>query len=317
MENSKPLNRLNGSGGRHTPTAEAVRMRLLAASIVRPSALERKAVMRVIERERKIAIIHALCNGMSLRAASRIFNTHRTAIQHLLVRVGENCERLMAEHMRNVDCRYLECDEIWTFCGKKERRLKPEERGDPGLGDQYVFFAIDHETKVIPAWALGKRNMGTALQFLGRLKGTLNGVRPQISTDEWRGYEDTIEQVFGVDVDFGTVHKEYESVAVGPGRYAPPRVSGVVKTIRKGQPDEGRICTSIVERNNLTIRTFQRRFTRLALGFSRKIENLRAAVALQFAYWNFVWIPRTLRITPAMAARVTDHVWEVSDLLGE
>lgn len=185
------------------------------------------------------------------------------------------------------------------------------------MGDQYVFFAIDHETKVIPAWALGKRNMGTALQFLGRLKGTLNGGRPQLSTDEWRGYEDAIEQVFGIGVDYGTVHKDYESVAVGPGRYAPPKVSGVTKRVWKGTPDQNKICTSIVERNNLTIRTFQRRFTRLALGFSRKIENLRAAVALQFAYWNFVWIPRTLRITPAMAAGVTDRVWEVGDILGE
>lgn len=118
-------------------------------------------------------------------------------------------------------------------------------------------------------------------------------------------------------MDYGTVHKEYESVAVRPSRYAPPRVSGTVKRVYKGRPDEAKICTSIVERNNLTIRTFQRRFTRLALGFSRKIENLRAAVALQMAYWNFCWIPRTLRITPAMAAGVTDHVWEVSDLLGE
>lgn len=150
--------------------------------------------MRVIERERKIAIITALCNGMSLRSTSRIFDTHRTAIQNLLVRVGANCEHLMAERMYGLGCRYLEADEIWTFCGKKERRLKAD---------------------------------------------------------------------------------------------------------------------------NLTIRTFQRRFTRLALGFSRKIENLRAAVALQMAYWNFVWIPRTLRITPAMAAGVTDHVWEVLDLLGE
>ena len=273
--------------------------------------------MRVIERERKIAIIHALCNGMSLRAASRIFDTHRTAIQNLLVRVGDNCERLMAEHMRGVDCPNLELDELWTFCQKKERRLSPVEKLNPDLGDQYLFFAIDRETKIIPAWTLGKRTLPTAIKFLGRLKGSLNGTRPQISTDEWRGYEDAIEQVFGADVDFATLHKEYQSVPVGPGRYAPPRVSGTVKRARKGRPDMDRVCTSIIERNNLTIRTFQRRFTRLALGFSRKIENLRAAVALQMAYWNFCWIPRTLRITPAMAAGVTDHVWEVSDLLRE
>ncbi len=272
--------------------------------------------MRVIERERKVAIIHALCNGMSLRATARTLNTHRTAIQDLLVRVGANCERLMAEHMRKVECRYLEADEIWTFVGKKERRLKGEEKLNFELGDQYVFFAIDRETKLIPAWALGKRTTRTALDFLNRLKGTLNGQRPHISTDDWRGYEDAIERVFGMNVDYGTVHKQYVASNPGPGRYSPPRVSGVVKRSRKGNPNYFMVSTSIVERNNLTIRTFQRRFTRLALGFSRKLLNLRAAVALQMAYWNFVWIPRTLRVTPAMAAGITSSPWEVDTLLG-
>ena len=119
-------------------------------------------------------------------------------------------------------------------------------------------------------------------------------------------------------MDYATITKEYESVAVGPGRYAPPKVSGVVKSVRKGNPDESRICTSIVERSNLTLRTMQRRFTRLALGFSRKMENLRAAVALHFAYYNFVWQPRTLGgLTPAMAAGATDRLWDVADLVGE
>jgi IS1 family transposase len=273
--------------------------------------------MRVIERERKVAIINALCNGMSLRSTARVFNTHRTAIQDLLVRVGENCERLMTEHMRNVDAQYLEADEIWTFCGKKERRLKGDEKFNFNLGDQFLFFAIDHKTKLIPAWALGKRTSATALQFLNRLKGTLNGNRFQISTDEWIGYENALERVFGADVDYGTIHKTYEAPNPGPGRYAPPRVSGINKQIVAGHPEYFTVGTSIVERNNLTIRTFQRRFTRLALGFSRKMENLRAAVALQMAYYNFVWIPRTLRVTPAMRPGLVSSPWEVSDLLGE
>lgn len=271
--------------------------------------------MNVLKPEKKLAVLSMLVEGNSIRSTSRVTGVHKKTIMRLLVEVGQHCERLMNEHMRDLNCRYLELDEIWTFCGKKERRLKAEEKLNQNLGDQYVFFGIDHETKLIPAWAVGKRTIGTALPFLHRLKGTLNGCRPQISTDEWRGYEDTIEQVFGADVDYATLHKEYESVPVGPGRYAPPRVKGVTKKVLKGRPDEGRVCTSIVERNNLTIRTMQRRFTRLALGFSRKIENLRAAVALQFAYWNFCWIPRTLRITPAMAAGVTDRVWDLDELL--
>jgi IS1 family transposase len=272
--------------------------------------------MRVIERERKVAIVNALCNGMSLRAVARLTNTHRTAIQDLLVRVGENCERLMAEHMRGVEARYLEADEIWTFVGKKERRLRNEEKLNFELGDQFVFFAIDRDTKLIPAWALGKRTKATAIEFLSRLKGALNGQRPHISTDDWRGYEDAIEIVFGANVDYATISKQYVASNPGPGRYSPPRVSGIVKRERKGRPEYLIVSTSHVERNNLTIRTFQWRFTRLALGFSRKLANLRAAVALQMAYYNFVWIPRMLRVTPAMAAGIVSSPWEVEALLG-
>lgn len=224
----------------------------------------------------------------------------------------------MYEHMRGLECRYLEADELWTFCRKKEVRLTPAEKLNPELGDQYLFFCIDHETKVVPAWALGKRNSATMLQFLVRLNGALNGQRPQISTDGWQGYVDTIDQVFGLDVDHAVLVKEYESVAIGPGRYAPPRVSGVKKWAEIGHPDERYICTSIVERHNLTVRTMQRRFSRLVLGFSRKVENLQAACALHWAYYNFVWQPRTLGgVSPAMAAGATDRLWDVAELVGD
>src|SRR5207247_561032 len=146
--------------------------------------------------------INALCNGMSLRACARMFNTHRIAIQNLLIRVGMNCDRLMMEHMRKIDCRNLELDELWTFCGEKQGRLRGDEGLNPDLGDQYVFFGIDHDTRVIPAWAVGKRTNETALVFLYRLKEALNGCRSQVSTDACGGYEDTIEQVFGADVDY-------------------------------------------------------------------------------------------------------------------
>jgi IS1 family transposase len=262
-------------------------------------------------------IINALCNGMSLRGCSRTLNTHRTAIQRLLVCVGENCERIMQDQMRGVDCKYLEIDELWTFCGKKERRLRPDEANNPDLGDQYVFFALDNETKLAPAWAVGKRDAQTALVFLKRLQGSLNGNRPHISSDAWGAYPDLIDRIFGIEVDYASVSKQYESVPVGPGRYAPPRVSGISKTAWMGRPEFSKVTTSHIERSNLTIRTMQRRFTRLALGFSRKMENLRAAVALHFAYYNFVWQPRTLGgLTPALAAGVTDRLWNVGDLIG-
>ena len=271
--------------------------------------------MRVLKHDRKVAIINALCNGNSLRATSRLTDTHRTAIQNLLVRVGQRCERLMLEKMRDLDCKYLELDELWTFCGKKERMLTPIEKLDLSLGDQYLFLAIDRESKLIPAWELGKRTSSTAMRFLQKLQGSLNGVRPQVSSDAWFGYADTVERAFGADVDYAQITKIYETEPTGRGRYAPPRVTEVVSSVISGNPNKDMICTSIVERTNLTVRTMQRRFTRLGLGFSRKLENLRAAVALHLAYYNFVWIPRTLRVSPAMAAGVAERLWAVEDLL--
>jgi IS1 family transposase len=271
--------------------------------------------MNVLPLDRQIDIINGLCNGMSLRACSRVFNTHRTAIQNLLVRVGRNCDDLMTQNMKGLDLRSLEMDELWTFCRKKERMLTKAEKKRSDLGDQYLFFAIDRETKVIPAWALGKRTGSTALEFLGRLSLTLNGTIPQVTTDAWAGYTDAITFMFGRDVNYAQLTKTYEAENPGPGRYAPPKVSEVVSTVISGEPDPKFVCTSIVERSNLTVRTMQRRFTRLALGFSKKLENLKAAVALNFAYYNFCWIPRTLRVTPAMAAGATDRLWDVADLL--
>lgn len=273
--------------------------------------------MNRLAKEKKIQIIQGLCEGLSLRSASRLFGVHRTTIMKLLVRVGENCEQIMANHMKDVDVERLEIDEIWTFCGKKQMRLKGPERRDPLLGDQYVFYGIDPVTKLVPVWEIGKRDGATTLAFLTRLKGSLNGCRPQISTDAFAPYPDAIDAVFGTDVDYASIRKEYASVPVGRGRYAPPKVTSVSKRVHMGEPDQRYISTSICERSNLTLRTFQRRFTRLSLGFSRKMENLIAAVALHFAYYNFVWIPRTIEATPAMMAGVTNRIWEIDDLVGD
>ena len=272
-----------------------------------------------LPKDRKVQVIDGLCNGMSLRACSRVFHTHRTAIQRLLVRVGARCDQLLDEQMRDLDLDRLELDELWTFCGKKQGRLRTlEERANPDLGDQYLFFAIDHKTKVVPAWAIGKRDQQTATLFLYRLRHSLNGCRPQISTDAWSGYQETIGALFGDSVDWATITKEYDSEHPGRGRYAPPRVSGTQKQAQLGTPNMDQVCTSIIERSNLTVRTMQRRFTRLTVAFSRKMENLRAACALHFAYYNFVWQPRTLGgPTPAMAAGATDRLWSVADLVGD
>ena len=186
--------------------------------------------MNVLPKDRKVQIINGLCNGMSLRACSRVFGTHRTAIQRLLVRVGTRCDELLTEQMKDLDILDLEMDELWTFCGKKEGRLRTlEEKMNPGLGDQYLFFAIDRKSKVVPAWAIGKRDEYTALELLYRLRRSLNGCRPQISTDAWAGYRKTIGSLFGDSVDWATLTKKYERVHPGRGRYAPPRVSSTKK----------------------------------------------------------------------------------------
>ena len=274
--------------------------------------------MRSVPFEKKVDCINGLCNGMSLRACTRVFGVHRTTIMKLLVRVGDRCDGIMAEHMRDLDCKRLELDELWTFCGKKQGRLSESERWNRWIGDQYLFFAIDHDTKLVPAWKLGKRNRGTAVRLLLDVRRSLNGCRPQISTDAWFGYGEVMGALFRDGIDYGILIKEYESEHAGRGRYAPPRVAAIIKRVELGTPNEAEICTSIVERNNLTVRTMQRRFTRLTCAFSRKWENLRAACALHFAYYNFTWQHRSLNgLTPALAAGVTERLWTVADLVGD
>jgi len=233
----------------------------------------------------------------------------------LLVRTGILCHDFMNKMARDLDCPRLELDEIWTFCRKKQNRLEKHEKHDVSIGDQFVFYAIDPISKFIPTWVVGKRNIENAIIFTRQLKSTLNGNRPQISSDAFKAYIDAIDLAFGCNVDYAMITKEYDSERVGPGRYTPPRVSGCVRTVIMGNPNQKYICTSYVERANLTMRTFMRRFTRLTLGFSKKLENLKASVALFFTYYNFCWIPRTIRVIPAMAAGVTKHLWSIRELI--
>jgi len=271
--------------------------------------------MNTLRTETQIQILSILVEGNSIRSTERITGVHRDTIMRLLVRVGGCCSEFTSGTMRGLDCQRLEIDEIWSFVRKKQGRLDGDEKLDESIGDQYVFYGIDPVTKLIPAWTVGKRDGQTALRFITRLKASLNGCRPQISSDAFPPYPDVIEQVFGCRVDYGIITKEYESEHVGPGRYAPPKVSGCTKKVMMGSPNEDNICTSYVERNNLTMRTFLRRFTRLSLGFSKKLENLEAAVALYFAYYNFCWIPRTTRVTPAMEAGLTNDPWDMRKLV--
>jgi len=270
--------------------------------------------MNNLQRRKQIAILSALVEGNSIRSVERMTGVHRDTIMRLMVQTGTHCQTLLNRMARNLDCTRLELDEIWTFCRKKQNRLEKHEKNDLSIGDQFVFYAIDPVSKFIPTWVVGKRNIENAIIFTQRLKNTLNGNRPQISSESFRAYIDAIDMAFGCNVDYAVITKEYDKERVGPGRYAPPKVSGCVKTVIMGNPNQKHICTSYVERANLTMRTLMRRFTRLALGFSKKLENLNASVALYFTYYNFCWIPRTTRITPAMAVGITQSPWTIKDL---
>lgn len=233
-----------------------------------------------------------------------------------MVRVGEHCQELLDQHLRGFHSRLIQADEIWCFVRKKEDRLTQEERANPEWGDQYVFVALDAESKLIPAFTVGKRDGRTALRFMGNLHAKLAGNgRIQLTTDGLRAYLQAVEETFGADVDYAQLVKLYAAENPGPGRYSPPRVSEVVSTVINGNPDPQGISTSYVERQNLTIRMQVRRFTRLTNGFSKKLDNLKAALALHFAWYNFVRIHRSLRVTPAIAAGVTERVWSLEELL--
>jgi IS1 family transposase len=262
---------------------------------------------------RRVQIINCLVEGNSVRSTERMTGTHRDTICRLLVEVGDGCAKLMDEQMRNLRCRRIEVDEIWAYVGKKQRHMTALD--DPRrLGDQYTFVALDPESKLVPAYRVGKRNLPNATAFLGDLSDRLAN-RVQLSSDALAAYVDATERAFGADVDYGQIVKFYEAEPVGRGRYSPPHVVGAERSVIVGNPDQAHISTSLIERQNLTMRMSMRRFTRLTNAFSKKIENLRAAVSLHFAHYNFVRVHRTLRVTPAMEAGVAGHLWSLDELV--
>lgn len=267
----------------------------------------------VMKREKQELVIRCLVDGNSIRATERIASAHRDTIMRLGIRVGQHCEALMNELLVNIPSKLIQMDEIWAYVGKKQRHVTQED--DPEqVGDFYTFVALDPESKLVPTYRVGKRTLRTATEFLNDLSARLRN-RVQLSSDALSAYVDATERAFGGDVDYGQVVKTYEAEHAGRGRYSPPKVIDVSKRRISGLPNPDKISTSLVERSNLTMRMCMRRFTRLTNAFSKKRENLEAAVSLHFAYYNFVRIHQTLRMTPAMAAGVTSRLWTIDDLL--
>ena len=259
--------------------------------------------------------LNCLVEGCSIRSTERLTGLHRDTIMDLLVLAGGRCERLMSERIQGVPVKAVQADEIWTFVKKKEKRRRESEHNDMKIGDAYTFVGIDADTKLVLCFELGRRDTQSTVRFMSKLDRATKD-RFQLTTDGFAPYVGAVEDQFGSDIDFSQLVKVYSSNETTRERYSPGHVVGAFAQTVTGDPQLERINTSFVERNNLTMRTFIKRMTRLCLAFSKKWENLKAALALHFAYYNFCRVHRSLKVTPAMEAGLTDHVWSIQELLG-
>lgn len=268
--------------------------------------------MNILPRDKQIQAISALCEGVSIRATERLTGIHRDTIMRLGARVGVGCARIHDVMMRDLNVPRVELDELWSFVGKKQRRLSRTD--DKTKGDQYIFIALAGAAKAIISYSIGKRNADVTQEFVADVRYRVLGA-PEISADAFQAYPKAIELAFGIDCTFGTVDKHYRAgVAVDAARrYSPGEVVGVTYRSVVGFPRN--ISTSYVERQNLTLRMQQRRFTRLTSGYSKKLEHHCAAVALYVGHYNLCRVHEALRVTPAMHLGLTDHVWSIGELI--
>jgi IS1 family transposase len=268
----------------------------------------------VLDMDKQIAVIGALAEGSSIRSIERMTGIHRDTIMRLGVRVGNGCAKVLDAKMRNLSCNYLEFDEIWGFIGKKEKHVSVNDDSRE-CGDVWTFCAVDAETKLVPAFKVGKRDSATANAFVQDVADRM-AYRVQISTDGLAAYVAAMENAFGANVDYAQIIKTYGHEEFSNNRrYSAPDFVSAEKKVITGNPDMRRVSTSYIERLNATTRLHMRRLTRLTLAFSKKRENFEAAVALHFAYYNFVMRHNTLRCTPAMAAGVEQGFWDVGQLI--
>lgn len=253
---------------------------------------------------------------MSIRSAERVTNLHRDTILKLLVLAGDRCQKRMKQLIRNVPVEDVQADEIWGFCFKKEKNRWQHEKNVYEIGDAWCYVGIERNTKLILAWQLGKRDPETTFNFVGKLRYATGNQRFQLTTDGLSLYKPAVGLQLHGYADYAQLVKIYSSPGDGEQRYSPGEVVEAVPVPVMGLPKRERICTSHIERQNLSIRMGMRRMTRLTNGFSKKWANLEAAYALWFAYYNFCRKHQTVRVTPAMESELTDHVWSISELLG-
>ena len=264
--------------------------------------------------EKRAQIIGLLVEGMSMRAVTRFTGVSINTVTKLLEDVGLAAGLYQAQVMVNLPCKRVECDEIWAFCYSKEKNVAPADKGILGHGDVYTWTAICAETKLIASYMVGKRDADYANSFIADLKMRLKN-RVQLTTDGHKPYLEAVEEAFGADIDYAMLVKHYGAgTTADQRRYSPSEFVSAEKRVVMGKPDMKKVSTSYVERQNLTMRMGMRRFTRLTNGFSKKVQNLEHAVSLHFMHYNFARIHKTLRVTPAMASGISDHVWSLEEI---
>jgi IS1 family transposase len=263
---------------------------------------------------KRTQILAMLCEGSSMRSISRVADVSINTVSKLLVEAGEACLALHDETVKNVKASRVQCDEIWSFCYAKDKNVAVAKDAPKGAGDVWTWTAIDADTKLIVSYFVGDRSARSAIMMMDDLRGRLAN-KVQLTTDGHKAYLVAVENAFGGTVDYAQLIKMYGPTPGGAGRYSPAECTGIKKVEVTGAPDMKHVSTSYVERQNLTMRMSMRRFTRLTNAFSKKLDNHIHALALYFTFYNFCRIHKTLRMSPAMAAGVTDRLWSLEDVL--
>jgi IS1 family transposase len=276
--------------------------------------------MNILDTDKRAQILHCLVEGNSMRSTSRVTGAAKKTVERLLVSAGEACAAYQDKVMMNLQDTVWQVDEVWsfTYCKQKTKPIVDKEKSE--IGDTWTWIAVAANSKLVPCWHVGKRNANDAYWFINDLKKRL-AHRVQLTSDGLRSYLEAVEGAFGADIDYAQLIKLYGNETAATGavpaevRYSPPICTGIRKTRITGNPDKALVSTSYVERQNLTLRMSNRRFTRLTNGYSKKLENHKHMVALHFMHYNFCRIHHTLRVTPAMEAGITDRLWTLQDVV--
>ena len=271
--------------------------------------------MNRLDKERRTQVIRCLVEGNSIRSTVRMTGVAKNSVVKLLAAVGAACANYQGSVFRNLPCKRIQCDEIWSLCYAKANNVPADKQGQFGYGDVWTWTALCADTKLVPSWIIGGRDSGTAHALIEDLAGRLAN-RIQLTTDGHRLYLEAVEAAFGSEIDYAMLVKMYGEDPKADTKYSPSECIGCRFGPISGNPKPEHISTSFVERQNLTMRMSMRRFTRLTNGFSKKVENHAAALALYFMYYNFCRVHQTLRVTPAMEAGVADHVWQIEEIVG-